>query len=372
MCRGRKAWRELLRVLAMNGRSRGGNILHDGAAMMPPFNERYLLEDTHSEVQRWMPPPPFSPDNHLDREAVAASNPLQLLPDHLLDLIIGQVESSADVGALSRTCSALYFKLHSPAVVADWLWQWKGDHGLFLAAKRMPLVLKQLVEVHHANINARDSDGCSLLLAAAEQRFDPMFSALVYLLAAPGIDAKNGLSPTGLTCRPAAHWLLRLRVGRFLNRMYSYNFESLHGLALHEHSALVIRELQLHPDIDVSRVSVGGGTPLRTACARGVDALVLELLKDPTIVVDAADVEGRTALQLASRGGHLKCGGLKSIKLLQRFPGLNGAPFRFATRPESQQVAAASCGVAAEVREDEEEGHRRMHGQDLGPVVDRN
>ena len=342
MCRGRKAWRELLRVLAMNGRSRGGNILHDGAAMMPPFNERYLLEDTHSEVQRWMPPPPFSPDNHLDREAVAASNPLQLLPDHLLDLIIGQVESSADVGALSRTCSALYFKLHSPAVVADWLWQWKGDHGLFLAAKRMPLVLKQLVEVHHANINARDSDGCSLLLAAAEQRFDPMFSALVYLLAAPGIDAKNGLSPTGLTCRPAAHWLLRLRVGRFLNRMYSYNFESLHGLALHEHSALVIRELQLHPDIDVSRVSVGGGTPLRTACARGVDALVLELLKDPTIVVDAADVEGRTALQLASRGGHLKCGGLKSIKLLQRFPGLNGAPFRFATRPESQQVAAAA------------------------------
>ena len=196
-------------------------------------------------------------------------------------------------------------------MVADWLWQWKGDHGLFLAAKRMPLVLKQLVEVHHANINARDSDGCSLLLAAAEQRFDPMFSALVYLLAAPGIDAKNGLSPTGLTCRPAAHWLLRLRVGRFLNRMYSYNFESLHGLALHEHSALVIRELQLHPDIDVSRVSVGGGTPLR-------------------------------------------------------------APFRFATRPESQQVAAASCGVAAEVREDEEEGHRRMHGQDLGPVVDRN
>ena len=307
---GQESWRRLLHVLAVNGRTLGGSILHHGAARLPPRFDQYLMKGSISfelsffefqseyEIGR----APCSWDSHLAQRGAATSSPLQLLPDHLLSLIIRQVKSSAHVGALSRTCSTLHFQLRSPAMVADWLWRWKGRHGLFWAASKAPPVLKQLIEVHHAKVNVRNSHGASLLETAADQRFDAVFSALSHLLAAPDIDVSGAL-------------------------------RHVHS----ERHALLVRELLLHPDINVNRVNVERGTPLQSACSRGAAAVVHELLQHPAIDVDAVDAKGRTALELAARGGHLEC-----VKLLLRRQPYLDVYSALSTARGSQQGAVAA------------------------------
>ena len=317
---GQESWRRLLHVLAVNGRTLGGSILHHGAARLPPRFDQYLLKGSISfelsffefqseyEIGR----APCSWDSHLAQRGAAPSSPLQLLPDHLLSLIIGQVKSSAHVGALSRTCSTLHFQLRSPAMVADWLWRWKGRHGLFWAASKAPPVLKQLIEVHHAKVNVRNSHGASLLETAADQRFDAVFSALSHLLAAPDIDVSGALRHVHLYYHQISLRLLLSHPEVQINAPNPY-FTALDQSVTSEWHALLVRELLLHPDINVNRVNVERGTPLQSACSRGAAAVVHELLQHPAIDVDAVDAKGRTALELAARGGHLEC-----VKLLLR------------------------------------------------------
>ena len=339
---GQESWRRLLHVLAVNGHTLGGSILHHGAAVSHPCCfDLYLQGSLPAEFRDGMiGRAPLSWDSHLARREASASSPIQLLPDHLLGVIIGQVESSADVEALSRTCSTLHSQLCGPTLMADCLWRWKDDHGLFWAASKAPPVLKQLIEVHHANVNVQDSHGVSLLATASQQQSDAEFSALSHLLAAPDIDVSDALHLVGVFYPPIPLKLLLSHPDVQVNAPNSEGFTVLDRCAVGHSCARLVRELLLHPDVNVNRANVQRGTPLQAACSRGAAAVVHELLQHPAIDVNSADAEyaeGRTALELAARGGHLEC-----IKLLlQRNPYLNvyGA---LRTACESQHGAVAA------------------------------
>ena len=75
----------------------------------------------------------------------------QLVSHHLPDPL--------DINALARTCQAMRSMMRSPTLQAAWLWKRKGDGAIWEATHRCTdatqrlSVLRQLVEVHHADIN---------------------------------------------------------------------------------------------------------------------------------------------------------------------------------------------------------------------------
>ena len=167
--------------------------------------------------------------------------------------------------AVSHTCHALHSLTSSPALEAAWLWRWHGDQALFQApVMSLSLaVLRQLVEVHHADMNAVPAAGAAddfrgralLHFACKADRRD----LVGYLASAPGIDVNQtfGLektTPLHAACNcgsvQAASQLLALPQIQ-VNAVTSDGASSLY-LACTEQKVEIVEELLRHPDIDVN------------------------------------------------------------------------------------------------------------------------
>ena len=86
------------------------------------------------------------------------------LPPLAHELLVSHHKDPVDIWALAKTCRAMRSLMLSPTLQAAWLWQHKGDLAIWEAllhcadaALRLS-VLRQLVEVHHADVGV-EMDG---------------------------------------------------------------------------------------------------------------------------------------------------------------------------------------------------------------------
>ena len=244
---------------------------------------------------------------------------LDLLPPELLQIIIAEhLEDRTDILALSRTCHALHSLTSSLALEAAWLWRWYGDQALFLRRSVLAMpVLRQLVEVHHADINAlsADEDGPVFSLLHIACQLDRT-ELVEFLISTPIInvnlacgDGGRKMMPLHVACMSgsvrAVRQLLTLPQIQ-VNAATSRGSSSLF-LACIEQKVEVVEELLRHPDIDVNLMSADQPLPpLALAAFIGNSAIVALLLQHPAINVSAAAaMEGRSSpLCLACRQGH--------------------------------------------------------------------
>ena len=251
----------------------------------------------------------------LSRSLHAGPSIIDILPHELLQIIIVEhLEDRVDIQALSRTCHALHSLTSSPALEAAWLWRRHGDQALF----RIPMlslslaVLRQLVEVHHVNINTAQfsadnavGPGMSLLHhACGFNRTD----ILAYLTSVPGVNVNQTFSPDNVVplhfaCMAgyvgAVRQLLALPQIQ-VNAATSQGSSSLY-LACAEQKAEVVEELLRHPDVDVN-LMVNARFPLDAAVHMGNSVIVALLLQHPAINVNAVGALG-TSLIHAVVGG---------------------------------------------------------------------
>ena len=253
---------------------------------------------------------------------------LDLLPPELLQIIIAEhLEDRADIQALSRTCHALHSLTGSPALEAAWLWRWHGHQAFFQTPAVISLslaVLRQLVEVHHADVNARSADDHYPLLRIACQA--DRADLVGYLASAPGIDVNKTfwlerMTPLHVACYygsvGAARQLLALPQIQ-VNVVMTCGTGALQ-LACTTTYTEVVKELLRHPDIDVNlavKTDSLCATPLSSAAARGEAEIVTLLLQHPAINVNAGDRRG-TSLHRAVRGRHVEV-----LRQLLRHPGI--------------------------------------------------
>ena len=203
-----------------------------------------------------------------------------MLPPELLQIIIAEhLESHADIQALSRTCHALHSLTSSPALSASWLWRQHGDQALFRARSLVSLpVLRQLVEVHHADINAlraagEDDLAFSLLHAASKLDWTEL---LELLLSAPRININLALGEDGMNLMPLL-------------------------MACMSGSVRVARRLLALPHIQVNAAAAQGMSSLYVACDRREVAVVEALLRHPDIDVNLMALENaRSPLSAAA------------------------------------------------------------------------
>ena len=251
-------------------------------------------------------------------------NLLDLLPSELLHLIIAEhLEDCADIQALSRTCHALH-RLHSltssTALEAAWLWRWHGDQAFFhrRSLASMP-VLRQLVEVHHADVNAQGPDeSLSLLHLACEADRSELVGFLISVLRINVNLAcwEELLTPLHVACLAGSFHAVRqlLALPQIqVNAAASHGLSSLHLACSDE----VVEELLRHPDIDVNLMTVvNARSPLDMAAAAGGSAIVALLLQHPAINVNAAGALG-ISLHQAVIWKHPKV-----LRQLLRHPGI--------------------------------------------------
>ena len=230
----------------------------------------------------------------------------------MLEKVIAEhLEDRVDVQAVSRTCHALHSLTSSPALEAAWLWRWRGNQALFQTPIRLA-VLRQLVEVHHADVNtAQFNLGASLLhLTCSTDEAD----TVTYLTSTPGIDVNLACGPCGvvplhLACMAGSVRSLRqlLALPQIqVNATASQGFSSLH-LACTLQKVEVVEELLRHPDIDVNLMTTAdvAQSPLALAADKGDTVIVAMLLRQPAIQVNAAGAQGGLSpLFLATSNGH--------------------------------------------------------------------
>ena len=232
---------------------------------------------------------------------------------------------------MSRTCHALHSLTSSPVLEAAWLWRWHGDQALFQTpVMSLSLaVLRQLVEVHHADVNAAsdtgaaDNRGVALLhLACRADRTD----LVGYLASAPGINANQTFGPNKMTPLHVACSHGSVRAARQLlalpqiqvNAANWYGSSSLH-IACNAHKVDIVEELLRHPNIDVNlafRTDSLRVTPLSIAAATGDAEIAALILRHPATNVNAGDPCG-TSLHRAVRGQHVGV-----LRQLLRHPGI--------------------------------------------------
>ena len=178
-------------------------------------------------------------------------------------------------------------------------------------------VLRQLVEVHHADVNALRADenslGFSLLHIACNQDRTELVE---FLISSPIVNVNQACADGGRKMMPlhvacmsgsvrAVRQLLALRQIQ-VNATTSQGLDSLF-LACNGQKVEVVEELLRHPDINVNFMAVlYAKSPLAVAAVRGNSAIAALLLQHPAINVNAAPgMEGwRSPLCLACHQGH--------------------------------------------------------------------
>ena len=238
------------------------------------------------------------------------------------------MEDGADIQALSCTCHALHSLNSSPALEAAWLWRWHGEQVFF----RLPVmslslaVLRQLIEVHHADVNAVATadgfQGLALLhLACKADRAD----LVGYLASVPGVDVnptfgQYKMTPLHMACcnnsvRTARQLLALPQIQ--VNAVTPFGTCALRVACIARYRELV-EELLRHPDIDINMADTTDGlciTPLSSAAVRGDAEIVALLLQLPAINVNAGDRRG-TSLHLVI-GRHMEV-----LQRLLQHPGI--------------------------------------------------
>ena len=206
-----------------------------------------------------------------------------------------------DVKALSRTCKALRSLTTSPELKAAWLWKWHGNQALFRSSVSVP-VLRQLVMVHHADVNAvRSYSGQALLHYACR---DNRTALVAFLISAPGIDVNlvcRWETPLHMACRAgsvrAVRQLLALPQIEVNVMTGTWPESSSLALACSAGHVEIVELLLKHPDINVNLAA------LLWAVRQGSLAIVAMLLRHPGIDVNAVSTqepfEGMSPLSLA-------------------------------------------------------------------------
>ena len=251
---------------------------------------------------------------------------LDVLPPELLQLIIAEhSEDRADIQAVSRTCHALHYLTISPALEAAWLWRRHGDQALFhIPTNSLSLaVLRQLVEVHHADVSAqRVGDGIPLLHRACHLDRPELVE---FLISDPRINVNLTWGDEDMTftslhvgCAAgsvrAVQQLLALPQIQ-VNAVTSQGYSSLNCACIGQKRE-VVEMLLKHPDIDVNLAEGSAQTPLVEAAMRGDSAIMTMLLRHPEVQINAAGVIGMSPLCVATFFGHVEASGA-----LLRHPG---------------------------------------------------
>ena len=178
-------------------------------------------------------------------------------------------------------------------MMADWLWCWFHNVALYklLRTKRLRAapnslaVLRHLVEVHHADVNAVFCETSVLQAACMSEAGDDVMS---YLLADPNIDVNASGNASSVGIRP----------------LY---LAASNGL-LH-----VVRQLLAHPDIQV-HAPAETLTTLHLAISRGHLEVLRELLAHPDIRLSTVTA-GMSALSYAAF-----CNNTAAVALILRHP----------------------------------------------------
>ncbi len=212
------------------------------------------------------------------RSHVARSPSLdQALPRELLVLMFADhMHEGSDVRRLSLTSRFFFSLVRSPDLVAAWLWQRRGNEAMSMAMRNNDMaVLRQLVQVQRADVNALNDGGCGLLHEASSEG---KLKYVAYLLSVPGIQVN-------LTDR-------------------NDGWTALHYACAVGHLAIV-HELLQHPSVDVTIKENRGGTALHMACHMGRPEVVAELLGHPGIKVkQTGGPHCMTSLHVACERGH--------------------------------------------------------------------
>jgi len=276
----------------------------------------------------------------------------------MLQIIITEhLPSPADVKALSRTCRALHGLIASPAMVAAWLWRMHGAKAPFKALGKRDLpVLRQLIDVHHADVNGPDAEGddSTLLWYACRHGIKADFAS--YLLTVPGIDvnktSENLCTPLHQACASgqvdcvrqllshpgvqvnaldgrgetpldsvlcsrrylSGQQLLDIVCALFKHPSFDMNApvapsamwrwdpltrDAIIYMHRHTDQPKVIALLLQHPRINVNATSSDGNTSLHVAVDGRRLPVVRELLKHPGIDLGLRNRDGQTAHQVA-------------------------------------------------------------------------
>ena len=246
--------------------------------------------------------------------------PLVSLPPELLLIIIAEhLEDRTDIQTLSRTCHALHCLTSSPALEAAWLWRWHGEQALFQqrSLPSMP-VLRRLVEVHHADVNALKADGDGLGFSLLHLACQLDRTEIVgFLISAPIINVNLACGdaekmPLHVACFAgsvcAVRQLLDLPQIQ-VNAATTQGISGLH-LACCMQKVEVVKELLRHTDVNVNLTSTETTwsplSPMTIAAFNGNTEIMALLLRHPATNVNAAPgmAGGMSPLRLACREEH--------------------------------------------------------------------
>ncbi len=239
-------------------------------------------------------------------EAVGPPSLDDFLPREILVLIVYQLRQKSDVKHLSITSRFFFRLIRSPDLVAAWLWRQHRNAALFMSFEKNDLaVFKQLVEVHHADVNALGDSGNGLLNRASDRG---KLEFVTCLLSVPGIQVN-------------------------LRESNNFGRTALHMACSQGHQA-VVHELLQHPAVDVSIVDSQGLSALYWACRKNKPEVVfLELLGHTCIDVN------QTFCHSSFTGLHMACGlgHARVVRELLKHPDtrVNQRDDRFAPFPDA-------------------------------------